>query len=100
MKIVVKIKVKKGVVLKRKMVCKMVSEFKDGVEDMKGIEDLEYIKGLEVFENDESVEVEGNEWCVYFILLNDKWRMYMGVIVNIIRRFIFCFMNLKGNMIF
>lgn len=50
----------------------MVSEFKDGVEDMKGIEDLEYIKGLEVFENDESVEVEGNEWCVYFILLNDK----------------------------
>lgn len=85
-KTVAKIKAKKGVALKRKTVRKTVSEPKDGVEDTKGTEDPEHTKGSEASENDESAEAEGNEWCVYLILSNDKRRTYMGATANITRR--------------
>lgn len=56
-----------------------MDKIKDDLEDL---EDMEFI---------DDVEVEGNDWCMYFILLNDKLKMYLGVIVNFIRRFVFFF---------
>lgn len=66
--------VSKSKTQKRKAPYEVVDKTKDDPEDS---EDMEFT---------DDAEVEGNDWCTYLILSNDKLKTYLGVTANLTRR--------------
>lgn len=71
--------VSKSKTQKRKAPYEVVDKTKDDPEDS---EDMEFT---------DDAEVEGNDWCTYLILSNDKLKTYLGVTANLTRRFVLFF---------
>lgn len=47
---------------------------------------LEETEDIQATESSEDARVEGNDWCTYLILSNDKRKTYLGVTANLSRR--------------
>ena len=52
---------------------------------------LEKTEDIQATESSEDARVEGNDWCTYLILSNDKRKTYLGVTANLSRRYVLFF---------